>query len=302
MKKDVTQSTLPTNAIPPASAEFFAYHQYKDYVIFSQLVKIESNRAFRKILTKLIEQEYTDFKFWLQFCEKKIFTVPFYEVFFFTLLRRIFGLTFTAKFLERDEGNIIGAYEILMNSLEEPLRSSVAEILEREREHEQILINQFKEGKVEFLGSIILGLNDGLVELGGALVGFTFTISHTRTVAVLGCITGIAAAFSMSASAYLQARYDRTKKPIVAAMYTGVTYLIVVCLLIAPFFIMETKTAALSVLGCIIALIIAVTSFYASVVFDRKFFAVAREMVLLSVGVAFLTFVLARVLQTFVLL
>ncbi len=297
MKQDISTRS----AIPAASAEFFAHHQYKDYVIFSSLAKIESNEGFRSILQKLIQQEYRDYQFWIEFSQKKVFAVPFYEILFFKFLRHVFGLTFTAKFLERDEGTIIAAYEKLMNSLEDPSRSLVAEILEREREHEQILINQFKEGKVEFLGSIILGLNDGLVELSGALIGFSFTISQNSTVAVLGCITGIAAAFSMSASAYLQARYDRTKNPLVAATYTGVTYLIVVLLLIAPFFIMGTKSGALVVLGGIIVGIITVTSFYASVVFDRKFFEVAREMVFLSVGVASITFLLARALQVFVL-
>lgn len=278
-------------------AEFFAYHQYRDYVIFTEMAKRERVAAFKSILEQLSESEYKDYSYWLQFSPRKKFYVPRRDVLFFLLLRRICGLTFTAKFLERDEKEIIEAYQRFVQTADEPLRSEAAQILEHEREHERMLISEIREGKVEFLGSIILGLNDGLVELTGALIGFTFALQQNRMVGILGLITGVSAAFSMSASAYLQARYDRTRDPRTAALYTGGTYLVVVGLLITPFFLSAEIAFALACLGAIIGMLIFTTSFYASVVFERRFIAVAREMGLLSVGVALLSFFVATILK-----
>lgn len=285
---------LQQNMIPKGKADFFAQHQYTDYVIFQELLKIETVSSFRAVLEKLIESEYTDYQFWLSLSEKKRFSVPWHEIFFFKTLRRVCGLTFTAKFLERDEQKIIRAYQKFQDEVPEPLRSKVAEILAREQEHEQMLISQFREGKVEFLGSIILGLNDGIVELSGALVGFSITIADVRTIGFLGLITGVAAAFSMSSSAFLQARYDSARQPFRAATYTGISYLAVVALLVAPFFLLSEKQSVLAALAGIVFAIILFSSFYTSVVRERRFSSVAAEMIGLSIGVAVLIFALVQ--------
>ncbi len=208
----------------------------------------------------------------------------------------MFGLTFTAKFLEGDERKIIAAYQVFWQKVKEPLRSNVKEILEREREHEQMLISQFREDAVDFLGSIILGLNDGLVELSGVLVGFSLTIHDSRTIGFLGLITGVAAALSMSASAFLQARVNIARQPFRSAAYTGITYLIVVLLLVAPFFFLPAPLALVS-LAAIVLVIILFTSFYSSVILERRFREVFQEMMVLSVGVAIIVFLFVQILQ-----
>ncbi|MBI2484424.1 VIT1/CCC1 transporter family protein [Candidatus Uhrbacteria bacterium] len=279
-------------------AEFFAYHQYRDYVIFSELAKRETVPAFKSILEQLVVSEYKDYSYWLQFCSRKEFHVPRRDILFFLVLRRMFGLTFTAKFLERDEKEISEAYRRFMQTADEPLRTEVAKILEHEREHELMLIRGIREGKVQFLGSIILGLNDGLVELTGVLIGFSFALQQNRMVGILGLITGVSAAFSMSASAYLQARYDRNRDPATAALYTGSTYLVVVVLLVAPFFLVAHASLALICFAIVVAIIILITSFYASVMLERRFTAVVCEMAFLSIGVALLSFVLVSALKS----
>ena len=50
------------------------------------------------------------------------------------------------------------------------------------------------------MGSVVLGLNDELVEFTGALAGFTLALSDHRLIALTGSITGIAAALSMASS------------------------------------------------------------------------------------------------------
>ena len=48
---------------------------------------------------------------------------------------------------------------------------SAKEIVEDEDKHEQELIDLIDEERLRYVGSIVLGLNDALVELTGALAG-----------------------------------------------------------------------------------------------------------------------------------
>ena len=60
-----------------------------------------------------------------------------------------------------------------------------------------------EEEHLNYIGSMVLGMNDALVELTGTLAGLTFALQNTRLIALTGFITGIAASFSMAASEYL---------------------------------------------------------------------------------------------------
>ena len=107
-----------------------------------------------------------------------------------------------------------------------------------EDEHEKALIDMLDEERLKYIGSMVLGLNDALVELSGALAGFTFALTESRLVGVAGLITGVAATLSMGASEYLSQRSESGElHPLKAAIYTGIAYLITVTLLVAPYFI-----------------------------------------------------------------
>src|SRR5574341_282925 len=99
--------------------------------------------------------------------------------------------------------------------------------------HEQKLLAMLDEEHLHYVGSVVLGLNDALVELTGALAGLTLALQNTELIALTGLITGIAASLSMAASEYLSTRSEETEKhPFRAAVYTGIAYIITVTLLI----------------------------------------------------------------------
>ncbi|MDI6704563.1 MAG: VIT1/CCC1 transporter family protein [bacterium] len=82
---------------------------------------------------------------------------------------------------------------------------------------------------------MVLGLNDALVELTGALAGFTFALQNTRVVAMAGLITGVAASLSMTTSEYLSTKSEGgAKSPFKASVYTGSAYVLTVMFLIFP--------------------------------------------------------------------
>ena len=281
------------------AAEHFAANQYRDWVIYSILAERESNAEFKRILEELVGHELEDYRFWLELSPRKRFRVAPAVRLGYRAIRRLFGLTFTAKLLERGEKNMIGQYRALLDRVsDERVRSGIERILEHEQIHESRLIGQVRERKIEFLSSIVLGLNDGLIELTGALVGFAFAFRRPAVVALAGTITGIAATLSMSASAFMQARHEEGKDPLRAAAYTGGAYLAVVALLVLPFALVGSLYPAMAVMAAVVAAIVAGASFYSAVILERPFVSQAVQMALFSVGVALVAFLLGLLLRS----
>src|SRR5690606_31916914 len=100
---------------------------------------------------------------------------------------RFFGLTFGIKLLEKGEEKNQAIYKELVDKIE-----GMEELIKDEEEHEMLLINSLNEEKLNYIGSIVLGLNDALVELTGTLAGLTFAFAEAKMVALAGLITGIA--------------------------------------------------------------------------------------------------------------
>ena len=112
-------------------------------------------------------------------------------IWFFGLLSKIFGYTFVIKLLENREEKTIDAYRKL-----EGVIPGVDRLIREEEEHEGELISMLDEPHLQYAGSIVLGLNDALVELSGTLAGLTLAFQNTRMIALSGLVTGIAAALS----------------------------------------------------------------------------------------------------------
>ena len=121
----------------------------------------------------------------------------------------------------------------------------------------------FLRKRLKYTGSIVLGLNDALVELTGALAGFTLALQNTQLIAMVGLITGIAAALSMASSEYLSIRIDGNgHNPVRAAIYTGTAYITTVFLLVAPFFIFSDYITAMIITLVTVLFIIAGFTYY----------------------------------------
>ena len=159
-----------------------------------------------------------------------------------------------------------------------------------------------EEELLSYIGSIVLGLNDALVELTGTLAGLTFALQSGTLVAVSGLITGIAAAFSMAASAFLSSRADGDPKAGRSAIYTGIAYLITVILLILPYLLIPQAGFGIY-LSLIVTLLIAVAiifsfNFYLSVAKDLNFKSRFFEMLGISLGVAAFSFLVGMLVRT----
>lgn len=153
----------------------------------------------------------------------------------------------------------------------------------------------------KYTSSIVLGLNDALVEITGALAGLTLALRDTKIIGVVGLITGLAAAMSMAGSEYLSTEEEDSKKQAsTAGIITGLAYLGGVVLLILPYFLLTTPLTALA--GTVIMSIIIILgfSYYSSQIKEEnKFLAKLKEMIVISLGVATINFFIGRLIRAY---
>jgi VIT1/CCC1 family predicted Fe2+/Mn2+ transporter len=237
-------------------------------------------------LTEIAADELRHYNQWKKYSDHE--TQPDWPaVWKYYLLGRLLGLTFAIKLMERGEEKAQGNYSRMLGTLPE-----VEDLIQDENAHEQALLKLLDEERLRYAGSVVLGLNDALVELTGALAGFTLALQNVKLIALSGLITGIAAAMSMAASEYLSTRSERTDKhPARAALYTGVAYILTVTLLILPYLLIENYFIDLGLALGIALLVIAGFNYYISITNDEPFRPRFLEMAGLSFGVAAFSFV-----------
>ncbi len=213
----------------------------------------------------------------------------------YRLISRILGFTFAAKLMERGEEGAQALYSSFDGDIE-----GVRTIIREEKEHEDRLLKLLDEERLQYTGSMVLGLNDALVELTGALAGFTLALRNTRLIALVGLVTGIAAALSMASSEYLSTKAEGgSKKPLKASVYTGIAYIITVFVLITPYLVFSNYYVCLGVTMASAVLIILLFNYYIAVAKDLDFARHFFEMAGISIGVAGLSFLIGFVLRHF---
>ncbi|MFW5807437.1 MAG: VIT1/CCC1 transporter family protein [Spirochaetota bacterium] len=268
-------------------------NEITEYHIYMKLSRVTKKAENAEVLRSIAEEEKSHADIWKKYTGKDARPRKL-EVFFYYWISRIFGLTFGIKLMERGEEEAQINYDAISVDVPEAKQISIDE-----NGHENKLIEMLDEDRLKYMGSIVLGLNDALVELTGALAGLTFALANTRLIAAAGLITGIAASFSMAASEYLSNRAEGNDAVSVkSAVYTGIAYIITVVLLVLPYFIFNNYLICLACTMCIALLIIFLFNYYISVARDFKFFPRFAEMALLSIGVAAITFVIGFVIRT----
>lgn len=149
-------------------------------------------------------------------------------------------------------------------------------------------------GKGCAMSAVVLGLNDALVEMTGALAGFTMSLQSNRLIMLAGFTTGIAATLSMAASEFFaQKAASDGGEPRRAAAYTGIAYLVTVLLLLLPFMILPKPLLALGVCMFIACVIIFVFTWVDSLLRRASFWKNFFQMLGISFGVALAIFLLS---------
>jgi len=263
-----------------------------EYFVYRNLAKKFNGTATADVLNRIANDELGHHIFWKKYTKQEVKPDK-WVIWFYSFLGRFLGLTFSIKLMEKAEERAQNYYTQIVEAIPEAKK-----IIAEEETHENTLIGLIDEEKLKYAGAIVLGLNDALVELTGALAGLTFALQNTRIIALAGLITGIAASFSMSASSYLSARAEgEGKDHLKSAVYTGIAYIITVLLLVAPYLIITNPFFAMIITVAIAILIIFCFNYYISVAKDYSFKSRFLEMVLINLVVTGITFLIGLVIR-----
>ena len=131
------------------------------------------------------------------------------------LLCRLFGSTAVHLVLEAIEVHGVRKYLALWHEFQgQPLGEALRGVLMDEFKHEDVLVTALTERKInaERIRNIFLGLNDGLVEILGAVSGFFGAFGSARMVLIAASTTAVAGALSMAAGAFLALSSEKEVK------------------------------------------------------------------------------------------
>ena len=270
-------------------------NELTESVIYREIAKFAKGEENKQTLLRLASEEKAHYEIWKSYTgiEMKVQKL---KVFKYKMMAYIFGFTFAVKLMENGEEASQKEYDLLAQEIEESTK-----IKQQEEEHERALLDMLDEERLQYVGSMVLGMNDALVELTGSLAGFTFAMQNTRLIALSGLIMGISATFSMASSEFLAAKSEGRTDALKSCSYTGTAYLVTVALLILPYLVFDNARYmyALFSMIAVVILIIAGFTYYISVAKGEKFRPRFLEMSLISISVAVISFVVGIIAKRF---
>jgi len=241
-----------------------------------------------RVLAQMSEDEASHAAMWREITGENL-SAPRGTMLKVKLLTVLLGFTFVMKSLEKDEELAQGAYARLQDRFPQATK-----MLDDECRHEQELDGMLDEGRLHYVGAMVLGLNDALVELTGAIAGVTFALADTKLVAMTGIVTGVSATISMAASNFLAERAEGHDDAAKSSLYTGISYLVTVALLVLPYVLLPNDMYLVAFFAMIVIVIgiIAVFNYYISVAKEEPFARRFGEMAAISLSVAVISFLI----------
>lgn len=269
-------------------------NEITEHIIYEKLSRSMRDSHNRKILEGIAMDERKHYDLLKEHTQLDVEPDTFHEWKYY-LISKMLGITFGIKLMERGEEQTQAAYEALSRFV-----PAARDIAQDEEEHERELIGLIDEERLKYIGAVVRGLSDALVELTGALSGLTLAFMNTRLIAMAGLITGIAASLSMAGSEYLATKSEEgVKNPLKASVYTGFAYILTVFFLIFPYLFFTNVYLCLGFMIFNALVVILMFTFYISVAKDMPFRKRFVEMALISLGIAALSFGIGFLIRTF---
>ena len=195
----------------------FYYEEVKDSQVYEYLAMLEKDVKLRRRLRGLARIEKRHAEFWKDYLkkrgtevkEKKFSMVRKFGVY---LLRKLFGASMVVSLSEMGESSAIYAYYDFYahGDLSAHEKEVLSRIILDEMEHEKLFYQEKKFLHVENIRDIVLGMNDGLVEILGAVTGLSAVyVNNLLLVGLSGLIVGVAGSLSMAIGSYVSVRSQR---------------------------------------------------------------------------------------------
>lgn len=270
----------------------FQRNEITESIVYEKLAQIEKNPENKEVLLRISADERRHYDILRKHTGQNVRPSR-RRIFKYYWMARILGLTFAIKLMEEGEADAKLNYSGYKDY------PDIQEITIDEEQHEYFLIDLINEERLNYMGSVVLGLNDALVEFTGALAGFTLALNDSKLIALTGSITGIAAALSMASSEYLSTKSEggELNHALKASSYTGIAYICTVVALVLPFILISNVFVALGCMLAIAFVIIALFNYYYSVARGESFRKRFSEMAILSFSVAAISFLIGFLLK-----
>ena len=139
----------------------FQKGEITEYYVYRNIAKKEKDEKNKEILLTIAKDEMRHYKIWENISEVKVKESKLL-IFIYKIMTFIFGYTFTLRVMEMGEEKAQKAYLRLKG-----YEDVIDQITKEEEAHEQKLLDMLDEERLNYVGSMVLGLNDALVELSG---------------------------------------------------------------------------------------------------------------------------------------
>jgi vacuolar iron transporter family protein len=174
-----------------------------------QSLRVLATDELRVILDRLIPIERRHFAFWQDFFGLRVERLDLarrLKLQLIVLTCRVFGTSAIHLVLEAIEVYGVRKYlKVWSTFADGPRGAAVRGVLEDEFKHEDAVVTSSNEPRLnpERVRNIFLGLNDGLVEILGAVSGFFAALGSATTVLMAASTVAVAGALSMAAGAWV---------------------------------------------------------------------------------------------------
>lgn len=306
----------------PRLARILVLDELFDLTLYQTLREI-SSPALQETLDELISVETKHLKFWQDFFNTTVSTLDparRFRLWLIVLACKLFGQTAVHLVLEAIEVYGVRKYLSLWEQYKDgPLGAAVRGILEDEFKHEDEIVSRLTERRInpDRVRNIFLGLNDGLVEILGAVNGFFAAFAQAGLVLIAGLTTAVAGSLSMAAGAYVAVsseneirRTQRGKErflgedrgsietkesAITSALIVGVSYFAGAAVPILPV-VFGAKTALVSVVagGVVIILVSMILAFLSGMKIQKR---ILNNLVIIA-GAVGITYVIGIFVRT----
>ena len=263
------------------------------HAVYTMLSHSAKDKHGKEILERIANDELMHYKRWKEYTG--VDTKPNrFKVIIYGLLIKLLGHTFTLKLMTRAEHREQMEYSQISKTIKMAVK-----VYKEEHRHEIDLISMIDDDRLQHTSEMVRGFNVAVVEMTGALAGFSFVFSNTDVIVLAGIITGVAITLSVASTEYLAAKSDGSEgTPIRSAVYSGITNIVTVLFLMFPLFIFTNVYVSLVFVIINAIIVIAWFNYYISVARDVTFRTRFLEMVLISLGVAGLAFVLGLIARS----
>ena len=269
-------------------------NEITEHFIYKKLSHSEKDAENKRILSEISRDELRHYNIWKSYTGSDIKPSRF-RIWQYYVISRLFGITFCIKLMEGGEGKAQTNYQ----SITEMVPDAHAVVADEER-HERELVSLIDEERLKYIGAIVRGLNEALIELTAALSGLTLALHDTNFIALTGLITGLAMSLSMGGTEYLATKSENSHQhPVKSAVYTSAANLVTVAFLIYPYLIFNNPYAALGLMLFNAVIVIYIFNYHISVARELNFRRTFAEMLFVSLSASAIAFAigyLARII------